>query len=123
MKNTYEAMEELEHATRFVFPRTATLERNIAELLRRSSGSSCATSCATCGVASARRMAARCSVSVPVRQARMTWIHGQYAGVPLPSQHRPQATRTPSANAKRPNSSASLVLPIPGSPLSRNRWL
>ena len=73
----------------------------------RSSGSSCATSCATCGVASALRMAARCSASVPVRQPRMTWIHGQYAGAPPPSQHRPHATRTPCASAKRPNSSAS----------------
>src|SRR5262249_10262023 len=56
---------------------------------------------------------ARCSASVPVRQARMTWIHGQYTGAPPPSQYRPHATRTPRAIAKRPNSSASLVFPIP----------
>lgn len=38
MENPFGALKEREHATRFACPRTTTLERNIAELLRRQVG-------------------------------------------------------------------------------------
>lgn len=51
------------------------------------------------------------------RTSRMTWIHGQWAGAPPPSQHRPHRTRIPFAVARLVASSASHVLPMPGSPV------
>lgn len=47
---------------------------------------------------------------------RSTWIHGQYAGAPSSSTHRPHAILDPRDLAWPQASSASLILPIPGSP-------
>ena len=44
-------------------------------------------------------------------------IHGQYAGAPPVSQARPQLVTNPCAVARATTSSASRVLPMPGSPL------
>ena len=52
--------------------------------------------------------------------ARRAWTHGQYAGAPPASQQRPQRTFAPRAWASDVGSSASLVLPIPGSPAIKN---
>ena len=51
--------------------------------------------------------------------ARTTWTHGQYAGAPPPSQHRPSNTDQPSALADAARTSISRLLPIPGSPQTR----
>ena len=57
-------------------------------------------------------MAASCSAA----SWRTTCAHGHNAGAPSPSWQRPQATCIPAAAARRAASSASRVLPIPGSP-------
>jgi hypothetical protein len=72
----------------------------------RRSGSSCPISCATRCVAPEPRIAARCSASLSARQARTTWIHGQYAWRAATFPTPTQVTRAPCGTAKRPNSSA-----------------
>ncbi len=71
------------------------------------------------GVADEPAPAASRSRSPP--SERTAWIHGQYAGAPPCSQQRPGATCQPSAAASRVSSCIKRVLPMPGSPLSRNR--
>ena len=81
-------------------------------------------SCASSGRRAARSVA--CGIcaapvgSVPRACARSSCTHGQYAGAPPPSQHRPQRTRAPRALASDAISSASRVLPMPGSPAMMN---
>ena len=53
-------------------------------------------------------------------QCRSACVHGQKAGAPPPSQHRPHATFAPARSASVEISSASRVLPIPGSPVRQN---
>ena len=50
-------------------------------------------------------------------KARDDGAHGQYAGAPPASQHRPQKVRIPFSRASLATSSASLLFPIPGSPV------
>jgi len=79
----------------------------------RSSGSSCASS-------RPPRVVSAFNGSGPRSRTRprSDWIHGQYAGAPPASQQRPHSTRAPADSALAANSSASLVLPIPGCPPS-----
>lgn len=50
------------------------------------------------------------------RSCRITWVHGQYGGVPASSQHCPHTTRCPLPTATWANSWTSLVLPMPAGP-------
>jgi hypothetical protein len=50
--------------------------------------------------------------------ARTTWTQGRKAGASSASQQRPHSTKAPRAVAWAATSSASRVLPIPGSPAS-----
>src|SRR5258706_2440323 len=65
--------------------------------------------------------AASASASSPRHMLRKTWMKGQYDGAPPTSEARPQCTETPRPATERESSSASRVLPIPGSPVMRNR--
>ena len=70
------------------------------------------------GRESVRRDPARRSSSPPA--ARTTWIHGQYAGAPPSSQQRP--VHAPVAvEGVAASSWIRLVLPMPGSPVTRTR--
>ena len=80
----------------------------------RSSGTSAATETAAGPSSSASADGSR-----SMSNGRSTSIHGQYAGAPPASQQRPHITRALSPTRAH-SSSASLVLPMPGSPTSRN---
>src|SRR5262249_42418136 len=83
-----------------------------------SSSRTSGTTCATYGAPGPNR-SARVPTSPWRRSVRITCTHGQKAGAPSPSQHRPQMTVAPRPVALVATHSASRVLPMPGSPAMR----